>query len=196
MINCIIKNGYFYYLWIFLSSNIPRIQIFNEILCMCHNPQFETSRNVFKKLFDEKYFDEKSATEIVSKALEMELMSSFGNFEKKSNEIKKQENQNDFPLVSKLSKVIDTDTRLVIVSEKVADDVKNYRSRYPIDIIKNSVQIRSFKIKSSSFKSFCVPIHSDEEIYQWKGKYDGNFLGYMKAIVPLIKMGRDGFGII
>ncbi len=50
---------------------------------MKNNPQLITSRNVLKTLFKEKYFEKKNPTEIVTEAMKRELMSDFGDFEKK-----------------------------------------------------------------------------------------------------------------
>ncbi|MBU4478448.1 MAG: DEAD/DEAH box helicase family protein [Candidatus Omnitrophica bacterium] len=163
---------------------------------MKDNPQFATSRNVLKKLFEEKYFENKSATTIVTEAMNWELMSSFGDFAQKAEEIKKNEKQNDFPKVAKLCRVIDIDTRLVIISNEIANKIEHYEKVSPIDLIMNSVQIRSFKMNSVHFKTFCLPLHANEELYRWEGDYDGKFLGYMATIIPLLKMDVDGFGIV
>ena len=165
---------------------------------MCNNRQFDVSRNVLQKLFEDEYFEcgRKSATEIVTRAMEMELMSDFGDFSKKSDEIKKYENHNDFPLVAKLSRVINSDTRMVVISEKIADDMINYKKVKTINLIRNSVQIRFYKINTPEFKAFCSPINTSDEIYRWCGAYDEKFLGYMAAIVPLLKINVNGYKIL
>lgn len=163
---------------------------------MLDNPQLSTSQSVLRRLFEEKYFENKTATEIVTKALEMELMSDFGDFACRSQEIIRQENQNDFPLVAKLCRVIDSDTRMIIISPDIVKAIKSYEKVDSTEIIKNSVQIRFYKIKSAQFKSFCESFHADEEFYCWRGKYDGGFLGYMAAIVPLLQLDADSFSMV
>jgi CRISPR-associated endonuclease/helicase Cas3 len=163
---------------------------------MKNNPQLVTSRNVLITLFEEKYFEGKNPTEIVTEAMRRELMSDFGDFEKKSLEIIKHEQTNDYPEVAKLCKVIDADTRLVVISTKIAEALKRYEKVDHVELIRNSVQIRFFKINSKQFNSFCVPIDGHKEIYEWCGDYDDKFLGYMKSIIPLLQMDFDGFAMI
>jgi CRISPR/Cas system-associated endonuclease/helicase Cas3 len=163
---------------------------------MRDNPQLKTSQNVLKTLFEDKYFEIKDPTEIVTEAMRRELMSGFGDFEKKSLEIIKQEQVNDYPEVAKLCKVIDADTRLVVIVPEIAEALKMYEKVEAIELIRNSVQIRFFKINTKQFSSLCVPIDSQGEIYEWRGDYDDKFLGYMKAIIPSLKMEADGYEIV
>jgi hypothetical protein len=181
------------------NGNSARAEVFDFCVndpLMCNNPQFKTSRNVLKTLFDEKYFESKNPTEIVTEAMRRELMSDFGDFENKSLEIIKLEQTNDYPEVAKLCKVIDADTRLVVISTEIAEALKRYEKVDHVALIRNSVQIRFFKINSKQFNSFCLPIDGHEEIYEWRGDYNEKFLGYMKAIIPLLEMDTDGFAMV
>ncbi len=163
---------------------------------MKNNPQLVTSRNVLKTLFEEKYFETKNPTEIVTEAMRRELMSDFGDFEKMSLEIIKHEKTNDYPEVAKLCKVIDADTRLVVIASNIIEALKRDEKVDQVELIRNSVQIRFFKISTKQFNSFCEPINNNGEIYSWLGKYDGRFLGYMEAIVPLVELDTDGFAMV
>lgn len=180
-------------------GNSARAEVFDFCVndpLMHNNPQLKTSRNVLKTLFDEKYFESKNPTEIVTEAMRRELMSDFGDFENKSLEIIKLEQTNDYPEVAKLCKVIDADTRLVVISTEIAEALKRYEKVDHVALIRNSVQIRFFKINSKQFNSFCLPINGHEEIYEWRGDYNEKFLGYMKAIIPLLEMDTDGFAMV
>ena len=163
---------------------------------MNNNPQIVTSMNVLKTLFDEKYFETKTSTEIVTEAMRRELMSDFGKFERIASEIIKQEQVNDYPEVAKLCKVIDSDTRLVVVKNEIIEALRRYEKVNSLELICNSVQIRFFKINSKQFSSFCVPVNNHQEIYSWQGKYDGKFLGYMEAIIPLLELDANGFAMV
>lgn len=163
---------------------------------MQENPQLRTSRNVLKTLFQEKHFETKDPTEIVTEAMRRELMSDFGDFEDKSLEITKHEQTNDYPAVAKLCKVIDADARLVVISSGIAESLKSYEKVDHVELIRNSVQIRFFKINSKQFSDFCVPINGRDEMFEWRGEYDGRFLGYMAAIIPLLEMDADGFAMV
>lgn len=163
---------------------------------MKNNPQLVTSRNVLKKLFEEKYLDTKGPTEIVTEAMRRELMSDFGDFEDKASAIKKQEQRNDYPEVARLCKVIDANTRLVVVATDIIESLKRYEKVNQVDLILNSVQIRFFKINTKEFNSFCVPVNDHREIYAWQGEYDSNFLGYMEAIIPILELDADGYAMV
>lgn len=163
---------------------------------MRNNPQLKTSQNVLKTLFTERYFETKDPTEIVTEAMRRELMSDFGDFENKSNEIKRNEQANDYPEVAKLCKVIDADTRLVVIAPSIVSALKRHEKIDPVGIVRNSVQIQFFKIKTAHFNSFCLPIDGHDEIYEWRGDYDDKFLGYMKAIIPSLKIEVDGYEIV
>jgi len=163
---------------------------------MCDNPQLKTSQNVLKNLFEDKYFEVKDPTEIVTEAMRRELMSDFGDFEEKSLGIIKHELVNDYPEVAQLCKVIDADTRLVVIAPEIAEALKRYEKVASMELIRNSVQIRFFKINSKQFSNFCIPIDGHREIYEWHGEYDDKFLGYMKAIIPSLKMEADGYEIV
>ncbi len=180
-------------------SNTAGAEVFDFSIndpLMRDNPQLRTSKNVFKALFAEKYFDREDSTEIVTEAIRRELMSDFGDFEEKASIIIKQERANDYPEVARLCKVIDADTRLVVISAEIAETLKRYEKVDPVKVIRNSVQIRFFKINSKQFSSFCIPINGHEEIYEWRGDYDREFLGYMITIIPLLKLDVDGFALV
>ncbi|MBI5098281.1 MAG: DEAD/DEAH box helicase family protein [Nitrospirae bacterium] len=163
---------------------------------MKNNPQLRTSRHVLKTLIEEMYFETIDPTEIVTEAMRRELMSDFGDFEKMSLEIITHERTNDYPEVAKLCKVIDANTRLVVISPEIAEALRCYEKVDPVQLIRNSVQIRFFKINTKQFSSFCIPVNDHREIYAWQGKYDGRFLGYMEAIIPLLELDADGFAIV
>jgi len=179
-------------------GNNKRAEVFDFRISnplMKENPQLRTSRNVLKSLFGERYFEEKDPTAIVTEAMRRELMSDFGDFELKSKEIKDHENKNDYPEVAKLCKVIDANTRLVVIAPEIIEALKRYEKVDPIELIRNSVQVRFFKINTKLFSSFCSPINGHEEIYEWRTDYDGKFLGYMKAIITLLEIEADGFAM-
>ncbi len=163
---------------------------------MRNNPQLDTSRKVLKALFEEKYFETKNPTEIVTEAMRLELMSDFGDFEKKSREIIEHERTNDYPEVAKLCRVIDADTRLVVIATGIVEALERYEKVDQVEVIRNSVQIRFFKINTKQFNNFCVPVNAHSEIYAWRSEYDSKFLGYMKAIIPLLEMENDGYAIV
>lgn len=175
-------------------SEVIDIRISDSL--MNNNPQLKTSCRVLETLFNDKYFEEKNPTEIVTEAIRRELMSDFGEFEKKALSLKKCENTHDYPEMAKLCRIIDSDSRLVVVGKGIAEALRKHEKVDQTTLVLNSVQIRYFKVNSNQFKSFCKPINDDEEIFEWTGKYDAEFLGYMDEIAPLIDFNNKGYEIV
>ena len=92
----------------------------------------------------------------------------------------------NFPFVEKEFKVIDTDTRIVVIDRDVADGI--YRGKIDWrELQKNSVQIAKYKLDELKTPEVL------ENIYRWNLNYD-DFLGYMAGIIQLKKF--DGEAMI
>lgn len=89
------------------------------------------------------------------------------------------EDMQNFPQVEREFKVIDTDTRLVVVDSTVAEHLQYGKVDWR-ELQKVSVQITKYKLDELR-----TPIIMDS-IYSWNLDYD-NFLGYMAGIVKLKK---------
>lgn len=89
------------------------------------------------------------------------------------------ENLLNFPLVEKDFKVIETDTRIVVVDRQIADKIK-YGVIDWRELQRNSVQIAKYKLDELRTPEVL------DNIYRWNLKYD-DFLGYMAGIVQLKK---------
>jgi CRISPR-associated endonuclease Cas3-HD len=89
------------------------------------------------------------------------------------NEIINSENDLAFSTVEKKFKVINEETRLVIVSKDIAERIKYGKLNWR-ELQKNSVQMRSSKLRQ-------IP-EITEGIFYWDLGYD-SFLGYMKGLL-------------
>lgn len=93
----------------------------------------------------------------------------------------KAEAASNYPDVASLGRIIDADTRLVVVDAVLRDRVI-HRDKIPVrDLLAGSVQIWSRKI--SSFR--LEPIPGRDEIYWWPYEYDPTFLGFMAGALDL-----------
>jgi hypothetical protein len=54
------------------------------------------------------------------------------------------------------------------------------------ELVRGSVQIWRKKVVDLGIR----PLDRDGDLFYWTGPYDGEFLGYMKGVLPLIR-GRD-----
>jgi hypothetical protein len=85
----------------------------------------------------------------------------------------------NFPWVEKEFKVIDTDTRIVVVDRDVMEKLRRAQLNWR-DLQKVSVQIAKYKLDELGT---CLVM---DNIYGWNLEYD-NFIGYMAGIIKLKK---------
>ena len=141
------------------------------------HPAFIVTRKVLKKLFSQGLVNRENPSGLVTEAMRRELMSDDTEFLEKVKEIQKAESSMDYPKVAELCKVINQDTRLVIVYKEIVDRLKKGERLKSNEIMKHSVQIWAEKLKEMPVEE----IQGQKEIYFWKGEYDSEFLGYMNG---------------
>ena len=154
------------------------------------HPAFILSSQILEKLFDENRFETDSAANLVTEALRRELMNDTG---KKHMKLIKKEADMDYPEVDSLYKVIADNTILVIVDQGIIKILESGKKVDPREINRRSVQIWTEKVqKTCAFEIKGFPglyaIHAED--------YDEMFLGYMKRMLPVLKMDATGSVII
>lgn len=146
------------------------------------NPGLKESAAVLKRYFESKMtITPELSTQSISDEIALYGLSG------KHKRLVDSERNLNFPQVESDFKVIDTDTRLVVVDDTVAVQLKYGKMDWR-DLQKVSVQIAKFKLDELK-----TPIIVDD-IYRWNLDYD-DFLGYMAGIVKLKKY-SDGVMII
>ena len=152
------------------------------------HPAFDTPRSILSKLFDEKLIQNLSATEAVTEAMRREIMTDYNT---KTEIIKERERKCDYPEVAKLCRVIDADTRIVVIDKDIVEALENWGKVPTLDLLRNSVQLWSRKISSLSLE----PVLGHKELYKWTAPYDADFLGYMEGVLPLVYVQEEGLVI-
>lgn len=104
----------------------------------------------------------------------------------RSDKLRGSESHEDFPDVADLYKVIDSDTRTVVVDPELINRLMNFKKVSWQELVRGSVQIWARKVQELEIRHF----DHHEELYYWTAPYDPDFLGYMAGVVPLIE-GRD-----
>ena len=90
---------------------------------------------------------------------------------------------NDYPAVAKLGRVIDSDTRLVVVDPGLKQrGLADFHSIKSHELLAGSVQIWSASLPNFGLEE----IRGRSGIYWWPHPYDGQFLGYMEGALPLL----------
>lgn len=101
------------------------------------------------------------------------------------------ERHRDYPGVAEDGRVINADTRLVVI-DPVLRDRLTARSRVPFrDLLLGSVQIWATNIERLGL----VPVDGRTDIYWFPYRYDPDFLGYMAGLLELKDVDQRGFVI-
>ena len=161
----------------------------NEEGLLTLHPQFETSRAVLAKLFEEGRVEPSQCTE----ALRRELNAGLGQTETSAQAILQAEREADYPEVAKLCRLITADTRSVLVNPSlIARFETRERDQFPSarEVMKHSVQIWASRLDAAKWP--VRPIGFDDELWAWIGNYD-SFLGYMAGVLPLLTANQKGF---
>jgi len=96
------------------------------------------------------------------------------------------EDKMEYPSVANQCRVIDADTRTVIIDESLAETLRRGEKVSRQELMLYSVQIWANKIKKLALQPVIHDGHSgDSQIYVWQYDYDPDFLGYMKGVMKL-----------
>jgi hypothetical protein len=157
------------------------------------HPGFTVSRRVLDKLFEEALIATQSPSELAKEAMRREVTDGQ---EQRAREIRKAEDGMEYPQVSELCRVIESDTRIVVIDPVL---VEALRRRTKVDhrqLLRNSVQIwaaKAMKLPVAPVFSSRYPIDDSSTLYEWKAPYDPDFLGYMDGVMPLLDGIREGY---
>jgi CRISPR-associated endonuclease/helicase Cas3 len=138
------------------------------------HPAFHAARGVFQTLW-KRVLAGDPTSDLTTRAMAMEIADKGGLVEG----LTKAEHFADYPEVAKKGRVIETDTRTVIVDARLLRLLKGFRRPNPGLIQRLSVQLWANKID----KLGLTPVHPGSEIYFWDGPYDPSLLGIMCGLL-------------
>jgi CRISPR-associated endonuclease/helicase Cas3 len=147
------------------------------------HPGFEASRRVLSEMLGEGAIGPETSN-AVTDALRRELV--VHEVGAKAEELRRCERLEEFPRVAELYRVIDSDTRTVVVDPELVKRLNEGQRVSWRDLLRGSVQIWARKVETLGIRG----VAGHEELYYWTGIYDPDFLGYMAGVLPLIQ-GRD-----
>ena len=102
------------------------------------------------------------------------------------------EREHRYPNVAALGRVINTDTRLVVVDPLLRDRIVARERLSSRELLFGSVQIWANKVDTLGLE----PLPGRKEIYWWPHGYDANFIGYMKGALWLSDISNGGTFIL
>jgi CRISPR-associated endonuclease/helicase Cas3 len=145
------------------------------------HPAFRESRKIVDRMFDEGLMNDLSPTDLATESIRLEMKKT--DTLKKAQQIRHEEEKQNYKEVACLCRVIEADTQIVVVNPSVVQRLSSYEKVSPMELLQNSVQIWSTKIA----KLDLAPIKNHEELFSLGGyKYDREFLGYMAGLLPIV----------
>jgi CRISPR-associated endonuclease/helicase Cas3 len=170
------------------GGGVVRDFVSNDPLLTQH-PEFRHERDVVELLFQRRMWDW-DLTALMTFALGEEFKRH--SKEDKIKELLREERIGSYPSVAKLSRLIQADTRLVVIDRKIADAIEAGEHIDRIGLVANSVQMWRSKIQRLALKK----IGNADEIYRWDYEYDADFIGIMEGVLAPERISRQGYEIV
>ncbi len=142
------------------------------------------SADVLRGLMAGGGLNRRNPSDVVSKAMREELSARGG---LGTDPLLKAETARDYPTVKKRGRVIDADTRLVVVDEHLKRQIAERQHIDFQELLDGSVQLWATKIE----KLGLTALPGRGEIYAWNHAYEPHFLGYMAGVLQLQRFLSD-----
>ena len=158
------------------------------------NPSMIISRRALGNFtYDE--LNKGNVSELSTKAMQREWTAGA---EEKARNLIELEQSMEYPSVGKACRVIDADTRTVLIDQSLAVAIRNGNKVSKIEIMQYSVQLWAKKIEKLALESVIPSSNSASEsnIYSWPYDYDADFLGYMSGVLKLEEFMSAGGAVI
>lgn len=154
------------------------------------HPAAGASADILLDFMKRDMLNTENPADIVTKSMRAELKDQGG---LQSDPLVKAEKVKNYPKVQELGRVIDADTRFVVIDPKVKASLTK-RERVGFNsLMRGSIQLWSNAIDKLGLE----PIYGRREIYFWNDVYDPDFLGYMSAVIRNEEiMSDDGAWIV
>lgn len=139
--------------------------------------------------FDKNWFEEKSPSELMNDVVKSQWKRIKKNFVE---QMCRDERNCSFEIINNTFKVIEVDTRTVLVSDSIREEINNYGKIGWQEIQKNSVQLWGSKIEKLALQE----IRDTGVYYLNEELYDKELIGIMKYILDLADFISDGGFVI
>jgi CRISPR-associated endonuclease/helicase Cas3 len=161
--------------------------------CFRRNESLSISQRALNS-FSLEELNRMECSELASIALRREWTSGG---EERARKLIEDEKRMEYPNVAAACRVIDTDTRTVIIDKSLAEGVRKGEKVSKVELMRYSVQIWATKIDKLALEPLTHDRRpSDSNLYFWSYEYDPDFLGYMKGVLKLEEFIASGGAII
>lgn len=153
------------------------------------HPAARVSADVLRELLEQGALDALSPAEAVTRAMvtELNLMGGLA-----ADRLGEEERARNYPCVASLGRVIEADTRIVVVDAALRALLENGRTVSFRKLLDGSVQLWFNRIDGLGL----APIAGHSDLYAWTDLYDPDFLGYMAGVLSNKNFVASGGGII
>lgn len=140
------------------------------------HPCASVSSDVLRELLAADELNRGDPAQVVTMAMHREL-SALGGLGHDG--LTKAEEARDYPAVAQHGRVIQADTRLVVVQPRLKKRLRAHHAVSFADLLRGSVQIWSTRIDALRLE----PLPGRRELYGWDYAYDPDFVGYMAGVL-------------
>jgi CRISPR-associated endonuclease/helicase Cas3 len=148
------------------------------------HPAANVSAEVLRDLMGKDRLNRDNPADLVTLAMREELKCNGG---LPSDLLLKAESERDYPKVKELARVIDADTRFVVIEPHLKELLRKHMPINFKTLLEGSVQMWARKIDKLGLE--LLPGRRD--IYAWNDAYDPDFLGYMSGVLKNEQFMRD-----
>ncbi len=153
----------------------------------CQNPSVEVARQALNR-FTEAQLNNLDPATLATRAMQYEWTC---DAEKKARMLMKAEEGMEYPEVGKRCRVIDNDTRLVVIDPDLARQIESRSKLSKADIVRYSVQVWARSVSRYEELGQLRPIGREGELYAWTDDYDPCFVGFMAGVLKHKEFLRD-----
>lgn len=155
---------------------------------LTRHPEASIASDVLAQLFESGRFDgEIDPASVVTDALVRQMAQK----RRPVDLLGQAESEGNYPEVASLARLIEADTRFVVIDPGLRDRLLNRERLAMRDLLAGSVQLYASRISALALD----PIPGRPDLYWWPHAYDSNFLGYMAGALTLAAIDR-GEGLI
>lgn len=148
--------------------------------CFRQNPAIKVARNVLDQFSNEE-LNRVDPSSLATSAMKCELTL---DSEERAKTLVEAEKAMEYPKVDNLCRVINTDTRTVVIDKALAETIRRGQKVSSHELLAYSVQIWVNKVVNLALDPLTTHGRNDESaLYEWGCEYDPDFLGYMSGVL-------------
>jgi CRISPR-associated endonuclease/helicase Cas3 len=143
------------------------------------NPSLDIPRRVVAHLFESGAFGG-AASALTLEAMRLEVTEGQS---ARAMKLREAERRKSYPVVAELCRVIEADTRFVVIDMALADELRAGKRVAYSQLLAGSVQIWSTRTKKMPVRPLVGEADDPRAIFEWVGRYDPDLLGYMADVI-------------